>query len=1070
MNVIRLAIQKPIAVLAMVIMIVVLGFLALTRIPIQLAPDVFTPAVSVTTWWYGASPYEVEREIVNRQEEVLRGLEGLQRMESTSRDGQAEVVLEFNVGTNMDRALLLVSNRLNQINDYPEDAGEPQLDTAGLDDNAVAWFVITRTKGNQRDISTYGDFVEDVIQDRLERVPGVARTNLYGGTQRELQVTVQPEQLATHRLTVPSVVDSLRLANASVSAGDVDEGKRRYVVRAEGELHTPEQVRDVVLITDETETGRIGRTRISDIADVGFGYKTPRAHIRFLGEHALAVNAMRQSGANIIDTMRGVRDVLAELNEFALPSVGLTIEQVYDETIYIDSAIELVRQNIWIGGLLAVTVLLLFLRSWRATVIIALAIPVSVVASFVAMAALGRSLNVISLAGIAFAVGMVVDAAIVVLENIYRMREGGRTGPEAAYEGTRQVWSAVMVSALTTVLVFVPVLVMELEAGQLFRDIAVAISVAVLMSLLVSVTVIPALATWLLGPGRGHRRVSLGPVDWIPRLIARAFVGYVRVVLRSRLASAAIALSIAAGALVLSWQLLPKLEYLPEGNRNLIFGVMLPPPGYNLETLTEIAERVEVPVRPLWASETGPESEPGQPPKIKNYFFVAIRDGRTFFGASAMEETRVRELLPVLTRSLFGEPGTFGFFTQPSLFQRGFGGGRAIDIDIGGPLLEDAVAVAQQAAGLIGQAFPREEGNQMRPIPGLDLGSPEVQVRPDRVRLSDNGVTARELAMSVDAFNSGLRVSEITVDSQRMDLTLRGPTDDIDHTQGIETLPVVAQSGEILPVSSVADVLVTSGPTEIRHIERERTITLQLRPSDLIPLEAAIEKIESDIVGPLEAQGLPAGVKIEISGTADELTQTWNAMVGNLIVAVAIVYLLMAVLFSSFLYPFVIMLSVPPATAGGVIGLWVLNLYAMQPLDMLTMLGFVILVGIVVNNAILLVHQSLLHIREDGLAPRDAIVEATRNRVRPIFMSTLTTVAGMMPLILFPGAGSELYRGLGSVVVGGLTLSALITLVIVPPMLRIFVSGEMKSAPEQRAVEPVPDRLSPIPGPQPSEV
>ena len=1070
MNLIRLSIEKPIAVLALVVMIVVLGFLALTRIPIQLAPDVFTPVISVTTWWYGASPYEIEREIVNRQEEVLRGLEGLERMESTSRDGQAEVKLEFNVGINMDRALLLVSNRLNQIDDYPDDAGEPQLDTAGLDDNAVAWFILTRTEGNERAISTYGDYVEDVIQDRLERVPGVARTNLYGGTQRELQVTVQPEQLATHHLTVPAVVDSLRLANASVSAGDVDEGKRRYVVRAEGELQTPEQVRDVVLVTDETDTGRIGRTRVGDIADVDFGYKTPRADIRFLGESALAVNAMRQSGANIIDTMDGVRDAIDELNEFALPSVGLTMRQVYDETIYIDSAIELVRQNIWIGGLLAVVVLLLFLRSWRATVIIGLAIPVSVVASFVAMAALGRSLNVISLAGIAFAVGMVVDAAIVVLENIYRHREGGRSGPEAAHDGTRQVWSAVMVSALTTVLVFIPILVMQLEAGQLFRDIAVAISVAVLMSLLVSVTVIPALATWLLGPGRGYRRISLGPIDWIPRLVARFFTGYVTLVLRSRIASAAIALSVAAVALFVSWQLLPKLEYLPEGNRNLIFGVMLPPPGYNLETLTEIAERVEIPVRPLWASETGPEAEPGQPPKIKNYFFVAIRDGRTFFGASAMQETRVRELIPVLTRSLFGEPGTFGFFTQPSLFQRGFGGGRAIDIDISGPSLENVVAVAQQAAGLIGQGFPREQGNQMRPIPGLDLGSPEVQVRPDRVRLSDNGVTARELAMSVDAFNSGLRVAEITVNSERLDLTLQGPQNDIDHTQGIETLPVVTQSGEILPVSSVADVVVTSGPTEIRHIERERTITLQLRPSDQIPLEAAIDKVAAEVVGPLEGQGLPAGVKIAISGTADELTQTWNAMVGNLIVAVVIVYLLMAVLFSSFLYPFVIMLSVPPATAGGVIGLWILNFYTVQPLDMLTMLGFVILIGIVVNNAILLVHQSLLHIRHDGMQPQPAIVEATRNRVRPIFMSTLTTVAGMMPLILFPGAGSELYRGLGSVVVGGLTLSALITLIIVPPMLRIFVAGESKPATQQRVAEPESDVLPPIHAPQPSEV
>ncbi len=1055
MNLIRLAIEKPVAILALVIMAAVLGTLALTRIPIQLAPDVDAPNVSVTTNWYGASPYEVEREIVNRQEEVLRGLEGLERMESTSENGRAEVLLEFNIDVNMDRALLLVSNRLNQIDDYPLEAGEPQLDTAGLDDNPVAWFIITRTPGNERPVSAYGDYVDDVIRDRIERVPGVSRTNLFGGTERELQVTVDPEQLATHRLTVPNVTDALRFANATVSAGDVKEGKRRYVVRAEGELQTPKQVKDVVLLTDEMTDGRIGRTRVDDIAEVGFGYKEPRAEIRFLGEHALALNAIRQTGSNIIDTMNGVREAVQELNKNELPGVGLVMQQVYDETVYIDSSIELVQQNIWVGGILAIIILLLFLRSMRATVIIGLSIPVSVIASFVAIAALGRSINVISLAGIAFAVGMVVDAAIVVLENIYRLRENGQSGRDAAYHGARQVWSAVMVSALTTVLVFIPIIVMELEAGQLFRDIAVAISVAVLMSLLVAVTVIPALSNRLLRPGN-TKRFPLPVIDWAARLVARGFIGYVTLAIRSRLASFLIAMGFAGGALYLSAYLAPDLEYLPEGNRNLIFGIMLPPPGYNLDTLLDIAERVEQPVRPLWASETGEESLPGQPPKIRNYFFVALTGGTTFFGASAVQETRVRELIPVLTRSLFGEPGTFGFFTQPSLFERSFGGGRSIDIDISGPDLGAVVGIAQQAAGIIAAVFPTAEGNQMRPIPGLELGSPEIQVRPDRVRLSDNGVTARELAMSMDAFNSGIRVAEITVDSKRLDLTLQGTRNEIDHTQGIETLPVVTQTGQILPVSSVADVEVTTGPTEILHIERRRTITLQLRPNDRIPLETAINTVNNDVVGVLLAQGLPSGVKIDISGTADALTKTWEAMVGNLIVALVIVYLLMTVLLSSFLYPFVIMLSVPPATAGGILGLWVLNQYTSQSLDMLTMLGFVILIGIVVNNAILLVHQTLLHIREEGMGRRDAILEATRNRIRPIFMSTMTTVAGMMPLVLFPGAGSELYRGLGSVVVGGLTMSALITLMIVPPMLRVFIGAEEVEGDQAAFRTPVP--------------
>jgi len=532
-------------------------------------------------------------------------------------------------------------------------------------------------------------------------------------------------------------------------------------------------------------------------------------------------------------------------------------------------------------------------------------------------------------------------------------------------------------------------------------------------------------------------------LDNIARGFVKLTISYVKLITKSRIASLLVAATVALGALSISYAMLPKLEYLPEGNRNLIFGIMLPPPGYNLETLTEIAERVEIRVKNLWASETGSVAEAGQPPKIKNYFFVAGAGGRTLFGASAVQDTRVRELIPVLTRSLFGEPGTFGFFTQPSLFQRGFGGGRSIDLDITGPDLEKVVIVAQQAAGLVGKSFPRSEGNQMRPIPGLVLGAPEIQVQPNRVKLADNNITAQSLALSVDAFNSGLRIAEITVDSKRMDLTLRGKVNAITQTQGIENIPVVTPNGKILPISSIADVVMTSGPTEIRHIERDRTITLQIKPIDKIPLEAAIDTIKEKVILPLEQQGLPTGINLNLSGTADELTSTWNAMVINLIVAICMVYLLMAILFESFIYPLVIMLSVPPAAAGGVMGLWVLNLNILQPLDMLTMLGFVILIGIVVNNAILLVHQTLQHMKEENLNASEAILEATRNRIRPIFMSTLTSVFGMIPLVVFPGAGSELYRGLGSVVIGGLCLSAILTLAIVPPMLRIFISEKI---------------------------
>ena len=1046
MDLIRHSIGRPIAVVAAVMLVVIFGVLALQYIPIQLTPDVRKPVLNIRTNWPGAAPAEIEREITNRQEEALKGLEGVTEMISRSEDGRSRITLEFNIGQNMDRAMLLLANRLDRVTGYPAEADEPTISTSGTEDNPIAWFIVTRMKGNERAIHTYGDFADDVIADRLERVTGVSRVNVYGGSERELRIVVDPNKLVRYGLTVPEIVAKLRLANASISGGNIEEGKRRYIVRTEGELTTPAQVRKVVLRSQPSGTsGRIGRVTVGDVADVEFGYKDPTAYIRTLGRPAFAVNTVRESGANVIEVMERIRVAIAELDAGPLKDQNLTIEQVYDETVYINSAINLVQSNIVIGGLLAAMILLLFLRSGRATLVVSLAIPVSVIGAFVAMAALGRSLNVISLAGIAFAVGMVVDAAIVVLENTYRHRQEGKSPLEAAYLGARQVWGAILVSALTTVLVFVPIMVMELEVGQLFRDIAVAISVSVMLSLIVSVTVIPALSQRLLSEKASslQNRLKIGPLDDAAAWFTKTVIEFTSQVLKSRTKAITVVAVLCGVTSLATWFFLPKLDYLPTGNRNLIIGYILPPPGYNLDTTTKIARDLEDAVKPHWASETGPESEAGKPPKMLNFFFVALRS-LTIVGASSIEPDRVGELIPVIRNPVFREPGTYGVINKRSLFGRGFGSGRSINLDISGPELAETLDIARKAARLVGKALPRKEGNQMRPQPGLELGAPEVRVVPDQTRLADAGVTTRELGQTVDTFNDGLRVAEITVGGRRIDLTLLGRQDEQSQTQSIGSLPVVTRSGQILPASSLADIQVTSGPTEIRHLERERTVTLQITPNERLPIEAAMELLQEKVIGPLREQGLPPQVKMNLSGTADKLSQTWDHIVIDLIVAVIIVYLVMAVLFESFIFPLIIILSVPLATAGGVGGLALLNIFTFQPLDMLTMLGFVILIGIVVNNAILIVHQTLYLHRQEGKNFDEATLGAVRNRIRPIFMSTLTSVFGMLPLVLFPGAGSELYRGLGSVVLGGLSLSALLTLLIIPPLMSL-ISGLVKT-------------------------
>ncbi len=1052
-----MAIERPTAVLSAVLMVVLFGWVALERIPIQMAPDVRQPVIRVSTNWPGAAPAEVEREIVNRQEEVLKGLEGLQRMTATANNNQGSIQLEFGVGQDMSRALLLVANRLDRVSGYPEEANKPTLSTSGTEDNSIAWFALRRTDGSDEDLTAYGDFLEEVVQEEIERVEGVSGVNVWGGTEREMRIEIDPAQLARYSLTVGEVVNRLRAANTSMTGGDVSEGKRRYVVRTEGDFTSPEQVRSIIL-RSEYRDGAVSRVSVGDIATVTVQFKRVNVVSRNFGKPSMTMSITREQGSNVIDTMAAIQDSVRRLAEGPLRDVGLEIVQIFDETDYIESAIGLVMQNIVIGGALAVIVLLLFLRSWRPTLVITLAIPVSVVGSFVAMAALGRSLNIISLAGIAFAVGMVVDAAIVVLENIFRLRQEGMERRRAAFEGAQQVWPAVLVSALTTVMVFIPILVMELEAGQLFRDIAVAISVAVLLSLVVSITLVPALANGLLG-SRVKTAGTMFPVPGVDKF-ARGFswfwIAFARAMVHSKSGAVAAIAVITASAIVFAFWAAPKLDYLPTGNRNFVFGFIQPPSGYNLDTTATITRRVEDETQPYWlVSGVDPNADIEGVPPLKHFFTIALQ-GRAFIGGTSADETRAAEIIPLMQNPPRSEPGTLAFMFQPSLFGRSVGGGRNINLDISGGDLKILFEVGREAYDRIQEVLPFSEGHRTRPRPGLDFGAPEVRVLPDRLRLADNGLSARDLGQSIDTFNDGLRVAEVNFDGKRIDLTLAGPRQLREETQSIGALPVVTRDGRIVSVDSLADVIVTSGPTQIRRIERERTVTLSVSPNRTMPLQEAMTLLQERVIEPMEAAGLPPGVEFNISGTADKLTQTWDVLVVDLLLALVIVYLVMAVLFESFIYPVIILLSVPVAAAGGLAGLGILNTYVNQPLDMLTMLGFVILIGIVVNNAILLVHQTLYLIRRQGLAADEAITQATRNRIRPIFMSTLTSVFGMLPLVAFPGAGSELYRGLGSVVLGGLALSAVLTMAIVPPMMSITVGVIESRRARRKGVQATP--------------
>ncbi len=1039
MDVIRYSINRPIAIVAAVILILLFGGIALTTIPIQLSPSIAQPKISLRTTWRGAAPEEIEREIINKQEEALRGLPGLISIVSHSVPGSGRITLRFPVGHNMDNALLLVANRLDRVSGYPEEADAPTYRSAEPRGNRIAWIYMWPQEGNARPIEEYGDFAKDVVRERLERIEGVESVSIRGGRERELRISFDPAKMARFGLTVPGVLDRLRAAHVATTAGDIAEGKRRYIVRTDWRLSTPENIRQIVLRSARDDaTGRIARVTMSDIADIGFQYRKRDSRARMNGRRIINFGVRNQVGVNVIRTMRDLKKAIAELQNGPIKEQNLVLEQMYDETVYIESAIDLVLKNIWIGGAVAIAILLLFLRSGRATLIVALAIPTSVIASFVAMAAFGQSINVVSLAGIAFAVGMVVDAAIIVLENIYRLRQQGYSAPRAAFLGAKQVWGAILVSSLTTILVFVPILFTNLDIGQIFRDIAVAITVAVSLSLFVSITVIPALANRLLGATDTSRGIRLWLIDWAAEGFVHAVVAFTQFIVRSRARALGLISLIILGAGLIVWSLLPPLEYLPEGDRNLVVGIARMPPGYNLDAATAHALTFETKLLPYLESRSKANSERLDPLTTK-YFTFIISPDRVLIVSRGSRSVRAKELTSLIRKATSNYPGIRTTAYRPAIF-RVDGGTRTIRLTVTGGELETIFGVVLRALDRVHTILPQKDGTQVSASPRLEFGAPEVRIHPNPLRLADNGVNARDLGLTIDAYNDGIRVDEVLVDGRFIDLVLAGQKPATGETQDIADLPILTNSGTTIPVSSLADVTLIAGPTQIMHEEGSRAVTLRIRPPPEMALETALGLLRADVIRTLETEGLPEGIRIRLGGTADALSATAAELRLDLLLAFAIVFLVMAVLFESFFYPLIIVLSVPVAAAGGVLGLKLLNSFQLQQLDMLTLLGFVILVGIVVNNAILIVHQTLHHIRAEGMAHTEAVVEATRNRIRPIFMSTLTSVGGMLPLVLFPGAGSELYRGLGSVVVGGLSLSAILTLAIVPPLLALFVS------------------------------
>ncbi len=1029
MNLTETSLRNPAGVLVAILMVALLGIFALVKLPIQLFPNIDEPVISIFTSWRAAAPTEIESEIIEPQERALTGLRGMQSLNAFANAGSAFINLQFAVGTDMQATMLEVISRMNQLPPLPRDAQAPQI-SLGADggngpNNTLSWFFVQLLPGTPGPIDNYRRQIEELFRNRIESIPGVSNVRINFGSEEELQIVFDPARAAELGIQIPRIAQIAGSAD-DVSGGFVDIGRRQYTVRFAGR-YSMEQFADLVI---EWRDGR--PVRLGDIATVQVR-RGDRSDLALQnGNPAIGIQIMKENDANVLDTLTAVKAEINSLRDNELEKMGLSIAQSFDPSVFIDQAIDMVTGNLFAGILLAVGVLWLFVRDRRATLLVGLSIPICLTVTLVMLYAFGRTLNVISLAGLAFGVGQALDTAIVMLEAIAQQRERGLAKIEATLAGARQVWPALLASTVTAVIVFLPIVFMRDAVSQLFADLALTISIAVIASLIVAVTALPLAASRWLNAENVHKGSNdryAAVANWIVRWTDAPKRRYLTVGV------------LFIAPVVLTWALLPPLDYLPPVKRDAIDGFIQLPPGTNIETVEqEFVKPVAARLAPYMAGE--------KEPALKNYYILAGAFG-TSIGVRPLDPDNIDELGRLINEEvLVGFPDTQSFAAQGNLFG-GFGDGRNIDFQLQATDFPALLAAARFAEKLIQEKMP---GAQVQAFQGLEMAEPELRLNPDDRRLNEIGWTRADIGTVVRALGDGMFVGEYFDGERRLDMILRASK--WDSPEALAATPVATPLGSVMPLGELVRVESTVGAGGLRRVDGHRTIGLNVSPPKELSLGQAIELLKRDVEPQVRAE-LPADGSVHYEGNAGSLREALSNMAENLAIALIALFLLLAALFRSVKDSMYVILTIPLASFGGVLALVLLRLFTPQTLDLLTMVGFVVLMGLVVNNAILLVDQARSEMRA-GATVRAAVEASLATRTRPIMLTTLTTLFGMLPLVLVPGPGSVLYRGLGTVLVGGMAVNSVFTLVLLPTLLRLIEKPE--AVPSAQPDRPPPER------------
>jgi HAE1 family hydrophobic/amphiphilic exporter-1 len=1012
----RLAVHRPIFTIMVVLIVIILGGVSFSRLPIDLMPDVTMPTLSISTRYENASPEEMEELVTRPIEEAVGAVTGVEEVSSISSEGNSNVRVTFTWGIDLDSAANDIRDRLDRvIPRLPEDADRPRLRKFDL----ASFPVMILGAASRLDPVQMRRIIDEQIKYRIERVPGVAALDVWGGLDREIQVRIDHDKIKALGLPLNQVLDRIRAGNVNLPAGSIDRGNYEVTVRTPGEYRSLDELRTTVIAERAGAPVHLG-----EVAEVVDAWEKVTRIVRVNGEPGVRLSVNKQSGTNTVEVARGVREEIERIHR-DIPQVKLL--PMIDSSEFIQQSIANVGRAALFGGLLAVGVLLFFLRSVRSTAIIATAIPVSIVAAFGLMYFAGFTLNLMTLGGLALGIGMLVDNSIVVLENIYRLREEGRDRLEAAVGGTEEVTAAVVASALTTVAVFLPLIFVRGMAGVMFKQLAFVIAFALLCSLAAALTLVPMLAGRLLHPASltatggetlAHKTFRVTEVMF--REMEGGYKGILHLALEHRVVTAGLAVVV----LGLSFLLVPLVgtELMPEADEGEVRVEAEMEVGTRLELVAEKLQGVEDMIR-------------GEVPEIES---LVSSTGGSHWRGSASHTGRLRiSLVPQAERRRSSEeiagslrglladvPGmklrvrTGQGFLGRMMGRMLGGGGEKIQVEIRGHDLETADALAQR----VQKAVERVEGITDTVI-SRDTGTPEEIIIVDRRKAADMKLTVQQIAQSLQTVLSGSGAGNYREGGDEFRILVQVKDAEQMEMRDLLDLTVANAEGEPVVLRNVVEVRPRRGPVRIERSDQERVVAVSANVSG-----RDMGSIVSDIRGELRSVPVPRGFSIVFGGEYEEQQEAFAELLLGFVLALILVYMVMACQYESLRDPFVVMFSVPLAAIGVILMLFLTG----TTFNIQSFIGCIMLAGIVVNNAILLVDTINLLRRRDGMALREAIEEAGRRRLRPILMTALTTMLGLTPLALGLGEGGEAQAPMARAVIGGLLSSTFITLVLVP--------------------------------------